>query len=409
MPERVRLRIDRDKDSAERIYEASCCKITLEKMPCKLTIIKDQTDTEELLKERLSLQYQRILIASVTHEIRTPLNIELGMLETICQLRDWDKISPYVEIAKKNMQLLAYLVKDVPDLCRCGGGKEEAAILNKSDVNIRKVVAECEELTRFQLRSKDLGLTVRVDDVVPAHVVTDETRYRRVLLNLLLNAIKYTEKGSITIMVEWQPPNLTYTSVSDTGAGIKPEMQARLFYFAPTLDPNQNFADMFVNPQGIGLGLTMCKKLAVSMGGDIEVRSTFGAGSRFTFWVQDQSSTPASQKTGTGPLKAAEITAGEEKDATRLNIFQDTTDIMLEMDVPAEMEMEARNRLRESPMRAPDATTAGHMMPKIRPRAEPVGCRCAEALMVDDEPMNQLVIRSYLKSVGKDGDPVSLF
>ena len=95
----------------ERSYEARCTNILIEQKNCKLTIIKDQTDYEELTKERMIEKFQKVLIASVTHEIRTPLNIQMGMLEMIADNKNKANVDEYIDIAKKNLQLLTYLVQ----------------------------------------------------------------------------------------------------------------------------------------------------------------------------------------------------------------------------------------------------------------------------------------------------------
>ncbi len=410
--DKVRLKIvSKEELRAQRVYEASCFQITLDKTPCKLTIMKDQTDSEEVIKDRLSLQYQRMLIASVTHEIRTPLNIELGMLDTISELRDWPKVAPYVHIAKKNMQLISYLVNDVPDLCRFG----EPIALNRSCVNIREILHECEELTRFQVMSKKLSMRVEVAETVPRYVITDEARYRRVVLNLLLNSIKYTTQGAITISLEWKEPNALYTSVIDTGAGIKPELQSRLFEFASRMPQNQKAADMFVNPQGttispqaiivgIGLGLTMCKKLSVALGGNIEAKSALGLGSKFTFWVQSLPE-PEEQKVPFEESKTAPTTTtalriqAQPDQSPDLAEPQYTTDAIME--VLQNPSRDALPQVRRSPVPANPQRHCKNMSTQAI-----IACKCAPVLIVDDEPMNLLVIQSYLRSVGRKGDLV---
>ena len=157
--------------------------------------------------------------------------------------------------------------------------------INISCFSPNKVLAECDDLAKYQLQAKGLELKIKVDIGVLDIIESDKDRYRRIILNLLLNSIKYTYKGEINISLTRSQPNFVFTTITDTGLGMSKEALANLFKL--------NISDKHIrdnaNPQGIGLGLTMCWKIASALGGGIEVESELGVGSKFTFWIKDNS------------------------------------------------------------------------------------------------------------------------
>eukprot|EP01022_Parablepharisma_sp_SALTPOND_P008735 TRINITY_DN136802_c0_g1_i1.p1 TRINITY_DN136802_c0_g1~~TRINITY_DN136802_c0_g1_i1.p1 ORF type:complete len:726 (+),score=50.23 TRINITY_DN136802_c0_g1_i1:176-2353(+) len=327
---------------ANRIYEASCHEIALDCKKCKLTIIRDQTEFEEVTKARMSKKYQKVLIASVTHEIRTPLNIEIGILDTLSDLDLGPTCNHYLSIAKKNIKLLAYFVNDIQDLYDSG---TESVVLNRTRFSINDILTECEDLMAYQVSQKRLEFYTIISEDVPKEIISDKARYMRILLNLLTNAVKYTFQGKIIVEVRVISINLIETSVKDTGIGIRQEIQDRIFEFASTLAET----DKCANPQGIGIGLSMCKKLATALGGGIEVFSQVGIGTTFTFTIQN--------------LEESEY-------SPRL----DTDTRMFPMHCINEIEV----------------------IPK--------SCTCSRYLIVDDNFMNILVLQNYLGSFGVSSD-----
>ena len=239
----IRLRFPTAGSGEPRVAEATSGVVQLEDKEARLTVVRDLTSWEELTKERLEKKYVRMLIASVTHEIRNPLNIEMGMLDMISELKEWEYIAPYVEIAKKNIKLLTYLVNDVYDLLQPSNA---TYVLNKSSFSLRLLLYECEDLLRHQLEAKKLDFRLDIDPKMPNDVVTDKERYRRILLNLLMNAVKYTTRGMITVTVKRHLDDCFATTVADTGIGMSPDTLGKLFKFCcPTAD-----AEQAANPQG---------------------------------------------------------------------------------------------------------------------------------------------------------------
>jgi len=158
-------------------------------------------------------------------------------------LKEWPKIEPYVEIAKKNIKLLTYLVNDVYDLLQ---PPNATYVLNKSSFSLRLLLYECQDLLRHQIEAKKLDFKLDIDLDVSEDVVTDKDRYRRILLNILMNSLKYTSRGGITITVKRHLENCFATIIADTGIGMRSETLNGLFKFcSPTNDVEQA-----ANPQG---------------------------------------------------------------------------------------------------------------------------------------------------------------
>ncbi len=367
--ESIRLKVHND----DRVYEASCHRLSFDCKDCKLTIVNDETDFEELTKERLGKKYQKVLIASVTHELRNPLNIEMGMLDTLSELKLGETAESYVEIARKNLKLLTYLVNDIHDL-----SSSDPVALSRSRFDVRSCLRECAELLDPQLKQKNLRFLMKVRPSVPAEILSDEARYRRILLNLLTNAIKYTYSGEVRVSIKpGSGPGAVVTTVADTGIGISPEKQKKLFEFASQINEVE---EKCANPQGIGLGLSMCKKLAIALGGDISLKSTEGAGSKFRFTVKDFGSS----------------TIGTEEERQTNQICVSLRD---------EEATAASPQRRQQLQIAPTLTTSADLLPTTV-RESPI-CKCNPVLVVDDGPMNILVVQSYLRALGLHGDEVN--
>ena len=237
-------------------------------------------------------------LANMSHEIRTPINAVMGMNEMILreslQARDllpkerelireiFANICGYagnIESAGKN--LLA-IINDILDISKIEAGKLE---INEVRYNLSSVLNDVSNMIIFKAQDKRLAFHVDVDERLPECLYGDEVRVRQIMTNLLNNAVKYTNAGSVTLTVRGdgenayesgQTVNLT-VSVRDTGIGIKPEDIGKLFEKFERMDLKINSS-----VEGSGLGLAISKSLAAMMGGDIQVESTYGVGSVFT-------------------------------------------------------------------------------------------------------------------------------
>jgi CheY-like chemotaxis protein/HPt (histidine-containing phosphotransfer) domain-containing protein len=219
-------------------------------------------------------------LATMSHELRTPLTALLGFADLLTSpsLGESDRLN-YTLIIRRNGEHLLSLINDILDLSKIEAGKLS---LERIDCNPAQILSDVEALMRVRAAESGLDFGVSLKTLVPATVRTDPTRLQQILLNLVSNAVKFTQRGGVRVEVRYDPgpagsrPSLA-VDVIDTGIGMSPEQLKGLF---------QPFHQVDVSMRrrfgGTGLGLAICKHLATALGGDISVKSTPGQGSTFT-------------------------------------------------------------------------------------------------------------------------------
>ena len=216
-------------------------------------------------------------LASMSHEIRTPINAILGMNEMILRENNEPDIEEYAESVKNSGQMLLMLVNDVLDFSKIEAGKMD---IHDAEFTMSNLLHGIMPMIQERAGEKSLMLGIRIESEVPDGMISDEFRIRQVLINLLNNAIKYTDEGSVELIVggEYSEDDtyLLSMSVKDTGRGIREEAQKHLFEAFSRADLKENRSI-----EGTGLGLAIVKRILDSMGGTIEVDSTYGEGSEF--------------------------------------------------------------------------------------------------------------------------------
>ena len=220
-------------------------------------------------------------LANMSHEIRTPMNAIVGMCELI--LRESD-ISPAVREYCFNIQnsgrSLLSIINDILDFSKIESGKMELIL---DEFNIASTLNDVINMAVTRKEDKDIELIVRADPDIPIGLVGDEIRIRQVIINLVTNAVKFTEKGCVVIKVTQTKHdygiNLS-VSVADTGIGISAENIEKLFNSFQQVDTKKNRS-----VEGTGLGLAISKRLIKSMGGFLNVSSVYGSGSEFRFVI----------------------------------------------------------------------------------------------------------------------------
>ena len=224
----------------------------------------------QLESERTANQAKSLFFSTVSHDIRTPLNAIVGFSELLEQgVADEGERARCISSIRTSGKVLARLVDDILDLSKLESGKLEI-IKEPTDVPTlaREVIAVC-EVVRTR---KSLELKTEIGEMPCVSV--DPQRVRQILFNLLSNAYKYTERGTVTVRVGWQDGTLTL-SVADTGKGISKENVSRVLQpFVQLADKNHR--------DGTGLGLPICQKLATLMDGELTLSSEVGVGSTFT-------------------------------------------------------------------------------------------------------------------------------
>lgn len=229
-----------------------------------------------------ALEQKAELLAHMSHELRAPMNGILGMTQLALQTELSEKQRGYLDVVRSSAHMLLTLINDILDLSKLDAGR---LALDHVPFGLEDSLQNTVKSLQALADEKALTMTVAIDDGVPENVVGDPGRLRQVLLNLVGNAIKFTDHGGVTVQVSRQASargNLQLQfSVRDTGIGIPADRLSAVFqpYEQASRATSRQYG-------GTGLGLAICRELVDLMGGDITVESTEGAGSTFRFTAE---------------------------------------------------------------------------------------------------------------------------
>ncbi|MDX1295062.1 MAG: ATP-binding protein, partial [Sulfurimonadaceae bacterium] len=232
-------------------------------------------------------QMKSEFLANMSHEIRTPMNAILGFTELLDGTVKDGVGKSYLQSIKSGTKTLMTIINDILDLSKIEAGRMHVEF---HPVNVHTIMAETEQIFSHRMSQKKLAFAVEIADDVPTSLVLDEVRIRQVIFNLLANALKFTHEGGIEVScrIERSEEDHSildlYIAVKDTGIGISQEEYERIFESFRQQDGQKTR-----EYGGTGLGLTISKKLAELMNGEIVLESTLGEGSTFTLLLHDVS------------------------------------------------------------------------------------------------------------------------
>ncbi|MDR0316815.1 MAG: response regulator, partial [Treponema sp.] len=242
-------------------------------------LIKNQNrKLQELREEAESANRTKSsFLASMSHEIRTPMNAITGMAELLLRRDLPDDAKAEAQDIKQAATNLISIINDILDFSKIEAGKMEIISVKYM---LSSLVNDTINIIRMRLTEKPIRFYANIDGNIPNNLFGDEIRLRQILLNLLSNAAKYTERGYISLSIIMQKREKEQIwleiTVTDSGKGIKTEDQEKLFGSFVQVDSRKNRGI-----EGTGLGLAITKKLCEAMGGDISVKSEYGRGSEF--------------------------------------------------------------------------------------------------------------------------------
>ncbi|MDD6037505.1 MAG: response regulator [bacterium] len=226
----------------------------------------------------LAAEAKSSFLANMSHEIRTPINAILGMNEMILRECSEDEIHGYAQNIQSASTALLSLINDILDISKIESGKMEVVPEN---YHLGNLLYDIIVVIKPRLEKKNLKLNLEIDETIPSQLFGDEVRIRQIITNIMTNAAKYTEKGSVTLRVQMKKQDehhiLLQVAVEDTGIGIKEGKDVLFASFQRGGDLKSHHIE------GTGLGLSITQQLLQMMGSELEMESVYGEGSTFSF------------------------------------------------------------------------------------------------------------------------------
>ncbi len=248
----------------------------------------EELEKQKSIADKANVAKSRFL-ANMSHEIRTPINAVLGMDEMILRESQEDHTRSYASDIMSAGKTLLSLINDILDFSKIEEGKIQIIPVQ---YELSSIVNDLVNMIKDRATKKNLELKVNVDEHIPHMLIGDEIRIRQCVMNVLTNAVKYTEKGSVTLSVSYSATEeenaadrgiMLKFSVSDTGIGMRREEMEKLFSPYERIEEKRNRTI-----EGTGLGMSITRQLLELMGSHLEVRTEYGKGSTFEFAVRQE-------------------------------------------------------------------------------------------------------------------------
>lgn len=363
MTVRMNVRINDDEQNTQDIYEGSIQDITqqvqaeFEKQKAldflRLEKIKSDTTTKKALQES---HFKTKFLASMSHEVRTPMNSVMGFLTLIENdlFESKEELKGFARDARMAAESLLDIINNILDISKVEAGKME---LDEVAFGVKDEINKALSILGQSIKAKGLGLECVIDESIPKIIYGDATRFRQIIINLLNNAIKFTDYGKVSIEIKTKEKDNSFIEligiITDTGQGIPSDKLNILF------EPYMQIKGKKSAKEGSGLGLMIVKEFVRLMNGEINVESKIGAGSKFIF---------------TCKMRLSQTTVSERMDAKTERVAN------------IEHEAAGANNLQEKAIEE---------------------LKKKKLLLVEDNPISQNLETKILREVGYDVEAVS--
>jgi signal transduction histidine kinase/AmiR/NasT family two-component response regulator len=270
-------------DGKSRYFKIISDKLAGEAQGTFIDISDITSVVQSKLEAEAASQSKSIFLATMSHEIRTPLNAIIGLSEIELQKKLPPETHEDLEKIYSSGSGLLGIINDILDISKIESGNFE---LIPVEYDTPSLINDTVQLNIVRIGSKYINFELDLDETLPSRFFGDELRVKQILNNLLSNAFKYTQEGTVSLRIRWEPQGsdaMLYFVVEDTGRGIKTEDMGKLFAKYSQLDIRANR-----KIEGTGLGLSITKKLIEMMGGTITVESEYGRGSIFSVQLRQK-------------------------------------------------------------------------------------------------------------------------